>query len=237
MTTTYTIDSAKIAPYKRASIRNAGLLYGPLILIALAAVNRGNFSPSGLISMAVGGLLGTLVLGLMTWSSLRTVDRQAATFRVAMDDEAITRETAQVPTVTLRLVDITEIEEYPGTGLVLRTADPRARLYIPELLGEFSALREQLVGRWPIIRKASSARLLLRCLAWAALPVTLLIALWTAPTRLLVLLIGAIIISGAIWLAFRMQRNVNIPRWYRLMAWLGVPLMIVVTLQRLNALP
>ncbi len=28
----------------------------------------------------------------------------------------------------------------------------------------------------------------------------------------------------------------NAPRWYRLVTWLGVPLMIVITLQRLNAL-
>lgn len=236
MTVTYTIDPAKVGPYKRTTIRNAVVLYGPLILLGLAAINRGDFSPSGLISMAIGGFVGALVLGLMTWSSLRTIDRQTATFQITMDDETISRETAGVPTVTLRLAEITTVEEFPGTGLLLRTADPQARLFIPEIVGEFPALRERLVGRWTVVRKDSPGRLLLRTFAWAALPAVLLFALWSVPTRPLVLLIGAILVGGAIWIALRIQRNPNSPRWYRLIVWVGVPLMIIITLQRLNAL-
>src|SRR5690606_30207836 len=73
MTATYTTDLAKVAPYKRIVIRNIVHICALFILIAMVAGARGNFSPPGLISMAVGGLVGALARWLMTWSALRTL--------------------------------------------------------------------------------------------------------------------------------------------------------------------
>lgn len=139
MTATYTTDLAKVAPYKRIVIRNIVHICALFILIAMVAGARGNFSPPGLISMAVGGLVGALALWLMTWSSLRTLDRHAATFQLTMDDETISVEAAGGPTVTLRFDEITAIKESPGSDRLLLTDDQA--LYIPELVGEFPALR------------------------------------------------------------------------------------------------
>lgn len=237
MTTIYTIDPTRISAYRRQSIRNSVLLYGSFGLIALLTVNRGDFSPSGLRGIVIGLLAQSIVIGLLIWASMRTFNRQAATLRILLDDETITREADRVPTISLRLADIQRIEEFPKTGIVLRTSDKRTQLYIPELVQEFGALRELLVQRgWPVVRKQSSGQLMLRCAAWGALPVVLMALLWNVPSQGLAMLAGGALVLSMFVAAIIVQRNVNMPRWFKIVGWLIVPLMLLITLQRLSTL-
>lgn len=236
MTITYTVDHAKLPAYKRKSVVSTYLLYGSLGLITLAFINRGNFSTSGLISLAVGLGVQLLVISLLCWASIRTFTRQANSLRIVVDDETISREVAGMPPLTVRRTDVTLVEEYPGNGLLLRTANPRDRLYLSELLDNFEPLRAELTGHLPVVRKQTATQLLLRCIAWSCVPVVLMLSLSWLSSRPAVIALGSIIVVGAAGLAVYMQRIEAYPRWYKIVAWLFVPLVLVLVLQRLNAL-
>lgn len=106
MTTTYTVDQSRLSAYRRKSALSSFLLYGSLGAVTVLLVNRGNFSPSGLISMAAGLSVTLLFISLFVWASPRALNRQAATMRVVLDDEAITRAVADVPSISLRLAEV-----------------------------------------------------------------------------------------------------------------------------------
>jgi hypothetical protein len=235
---TYTLDPDRLPESKRRSIRASYFIYGPLGLVALLVVNRGDFSPSGLISVTVGFVVLLTVIGLLSWASLRTFDRQSATFRLTLDAETITREAHGVPTVTLRLADVTQLQDYPGTGLLLRTADRQAFIYIPELVQDYPALRETLLARgFPVEHKQSPRVLMIRTVAWAALPTVLFTMLWLVQSRPVVIALGAVIVLGSLGLAIWLQRNTYLPRWFKLISWIMAPLTLVLFLQRLSSLP
>jgi hypothetical protein len=234
--TTYTIDQAKARVVWKQSLRNSVIMYSALGALLLAAINRGNFSPSGIISLLAGAGAMVLTMALLLWASYRTFRKQVTTFRIVLDDRAITREAAQVPSVTIPLEAITVVEEYPKVGIQLRTDEARTRLFVPHYVERFDELSEQVVGGRKMVRKQSQLGLLLRCAAYAAIPAVLIIMLYSSTSIGLATLIGLVMIIGALVAAAVLQRNGNIPRWFKITSWLGVPLTTVIVLIHLSGL-
>lgn len=231
---TYALNPARAARALRQGLRNSVLLYGGAGILVLAAINRGDFSRSGVVSIVAGSAVMVLLIALLLWASVRAYHRQAATFRLTVDAEQITREVAQAPTVTLRRAEITALEDYPGVGLrVCGTAKSR-QIFIPMSLEGYEELRAQLAAAHPLVTKQSQGQLLLRYAGGAAIPVVLLGALSFAPTCALATVVGIVIVIGTGGLAAYLQRNDTVPRWFKVMMWLAVPLMIVVVLLRLR---
>jgi hypothetical protein len=48
--------------------------------------------------------------------------------------------------------------------------------------------------------------------------------------------VGTLLIAGAIWLAVRMQRSQLVPRWFKVVGWLMIPLILLIIVQRLALL-
>jgi hypothetical protein len=44
------------------------------------------------------------------------------------------------------------------------------------------------------------------------------------------------VVAGAVWLAFRLQQNQLIQRWFKLLGWLMLPMVMLIIAQRLTAL-
>jgi hypothetical protein len=232
----YTLDPGGLPVQRRRGLKQSFALYGLVLLSVLALANRGDFSVAGLIGLAAGAASGSLIAGLLTWAGLRNLSAQWATYQLTLDGEQITRHAARVADVRIDRAQITALEEYPGTGLVVRTADKRSYVFISTWLTGYAEVRARLESWQPIVAKQSPAQLFLRCLGAACIPVLGIAALALAATAAQLVVIGTLLIGGAVWLAARMQRNQLIPRWFKLVGWLMVPLVLLIIAQRLAGL-
>jgi hypothetical protein len=235
-TQTYAMDAERAAPYLRKSLRTSVMFYGILTVIVLAIVNRGDFSRAGLFGLAGGATTAGLVFGLLIWSNARTSRRQIETFRLTIDDQTIHRTAAQVPDVSLRRADIIRIEDYPGTGMRLCTADQRMQIFIPVITERYDELKKLLTDNHPVTQKQSQGTLLLQCALWALGTMGAFAALFTATSIPVVVGVGLGIIAVVTGIAIYIQRLSSIPAWSKAFYWLSVPIAIVLLLLRLRAL-
>jgi hypothetical protein len=233
---TYILDPSGLAVQRRRSLKQSFMIYGLVIVGVLAVLNRGDFSFAGLIGLAAGAASALLIAGLLTWAGLRNLDAQWTSYQLILDGEHITRRAARVSDVQIQLSQITAVEEYPDTGLMLRTADKRTFVFIPIWLTEYADLRTLLASWQPIVRKQSPTQLFLRCLGAACIPLLGMTALIIAETAAGVVVIGSLLIGGALWAAVQVQRSQVLPRWFKVFGWLMIPLVLVFIAQRLTAL-
>jgi hypothetical protein len=232
----YTLNPAGRAVYRWRGIKQSIVLYGLVLVTVLALANRGDFSRAGLIGLAAGAASGSLIAGLLTWAGVRNLNAQWHTYQLTLDDHQITRHAARVPDVQIEHTQITALEEYPGTGLVVRTADKRTYIFISSWLTNYAEVRAILETWHPLTVKQSPTQLFLRCLGGASIPVLGIAALTLTTTTTQVVVVGTLLIAGAIWLAVRMQRSQLVPRWFKVVGWLMIPLILLIIVQRLALL-
>jgi hypothetical protein len=221
---------------RRRGLKQSFALYSLVLLSVLTLANRGDFSVAGLIGLAAGGASGLLIAGLLTWAGLRNLNAQWTTYQLTLDGDQITRRTARIADVRVGRAQITALEEYPGTGLVVRTADKRTYVFISTWLAGYAEVRALLESWQPIVVKQSPTQLFLRCLGAACVPVLGIAALALTASATQLVVVGTLLIGGAIWLATRMQRNQLMPRWFKVLGWLLIPLVLLIIAQRLTAL-
>jgi hypothetical protein len=173
---TYILNPNGLAAQQRRGIKQSLVLYGFVIVSVLAVANRGDFSIPGLVGLLVGATTSLLVVALLMWAGLRSLRVQWATYQLILDGEQITRRASGVPDIQINRAQITTIEEYPDTGLMLRTADKRTFVFIPVGLMQYEDVREQLAAIMPIVEKQSPKQLFLRCLGVACIPVVAITA-------------------------------------------------------------
>jgi hypothetical protein len=232
----YILDPGGLAVQRRRGIKQSFMIYGLVVFGVLAFANRGDFSSSGLISLAAGAASGLLIAGLLTWAGIRNLRAQWPTYQLTIDGERIIRRAARVPDVQIERIQITALEEYPGTGLVVRTADKRTYVFISSWLTGYAEVHTLLESWHPIVIKQSPTHLLLRCLGAACLPVLGIAALTITTTTTQLVVVGTLLSAGAVWLAFRLQQNKLIPRWFKVLGWLMIPMVMLIIAQRLTAL-
>jgi len=234
---TYILNPSGLAAQQRRGLQQSLLLYGFVIVCVLAIANRGDFSIHGLVGLLVAAATSLLLAGLLMWAGLRSLRVQWATYQLILDGDQITRRASRVPDVQINWAQITTIEEYPDTGLMLRTADKRTFVFIPAGLMQYEDVREQLATIKPIIRKQSSTQLFLRCLGAACIPVVAISALELANTTATIVIVGTLFIAGALWVAVQVQRSRTVPRWFKVLSWLFIPLVLLIIALRLIMLP
>lgn len=213
------------------------LIYGGGGAIALAAANCGDFSEAGIIGLIVGGAVALLLCSLLIWVGLCGLSAQWATYELTLSDDDVTRRSARVPDLSIRREQVTAIEEYPGTGLAIRTATKGTHIVIPCGLVGYDDVRAQLITWMPIVTKQGQTGLLLRCLGAAAVPLVGIVALSLAQTTAVAAGIGVVLVGGALWLAIYIQRSAQYQRWFKVMMWCALPLVLVAIAQRIQAVP
>lgn len=232
---TYQLDPQALAPQRRRGLRRTLPIYLGGGAIALAAANRGDFSEAGIIGLIVGGAVALLIATLLIWAGLRSLSAQWASYELTLGEDSVARHVARLPDLSIRRDQVTAIEEYPGTGLAIRTADRRAHIVIPCGLLGYDQVRAELASWMPIVAKQGQSALLLRCLGAAALPLLGIVALSLAQSTLVVAALGAILVVGALWLAISIQRSALYQRWFKLLMWCAIPMVLVAIAQRLQA--
>lgn len=123
----------------------------PLMLVTLAVVvwiaNRtSRMSLSAWFSIAIVGGLWVLML-------VRGVSQQReswSTYRLTMDDEAVTRKRRGWPDARIPFGEISHLVEIQGQGLRIEALSPQRRIAVPLLLENYDNLRAALQARHSI---------------------------------------------------------------------------------------
>ena len=232
---TYTLTAAGYAAQKQRAIIQSLAIYGTAGLAGLAAANRGDFSSAGLIGLAIGLPAVALLVGLMLWSGLRAHRSAWESYRLTLDSDALSRQ-LRGKELSIRRDDVTQIEEYPGAGLMVRTTDRQWAIFIPIGLEAYETVHAQLAEWRPFTTKQNQRQLLIRCLLWALVGIGGVVIPTTTHNVWVAVLVGGPMLVLMIWIAIRTQRNRDALVWQKAFYWLGVVLIAVMVATRIQTL-
>jgi len=181
------------------------------------AVGFGGPVAAGLMSVepiviAIPIILVSLIIGMRRgWKIL---DENLSSYQLLVSSDFIIRRQVRVPDIEIHREQITKIEEKPGTGLFIRTADKKSFINVPEGLEGVDELKETLSKWLPSDSIISSKELgpLLQAAALLSFGLALAI-LWLSTNLTLVIAAGIFLIVFTIWsLVYLLRRRDIDPR-------------------------
>lgn len=165
-------------------------------------------------------LLCVLIGG--AWLNIRSAARAWALYVLELGADQLRRTQQGGPEVILARAGIAAIEELPGQGLLVRSADEKNFVFIPAEISEFGELREHLQAWAPIrvVRRAEAARR-----KWLGLGAAFGVSGWLIATMLshawLVVLPSSFFLSVLLlWSFVEAQRSEGLDRRTKRMTWI-----------------
>jgi hypothetical protein len=150
-----------------------------VLLIAIAMRMRMGEESS---QRASGWLLVYLfvVLAAGTWLTTRSTRRIWTSYRLELSSEGLRRTQYRLPEIAIDRPEVTNIEEIPGRGLVVRTANPEVFIFVPAGLNDYAEVRSALT-QWAPLTALSMRSTWWR--QWMGITVALLMVVWMVATR------------------------------------------------------
>src|SRR5215510_8889680 len=127
------------------------------------AMIRGVFL--GVFALALG-LVGPAAAGLLSWGTLviaipiilvsfiigmgrgwKILNENLTSYQLLVGSDYVVKRQARFPDVEIHREQVTKIEEKPGTGLFIRTADKKSFINVPEGMEGVDELKETL-SKW-----------------------------------------------------------------------------------------
>ncbi len=228
---TYSVSKAGLRALLWRSARMSFAITVLLIAIALRMqlVRDDGIQKTGLWVMIY--LLLVLVIG--TWLTVRSTRRTWQSYRLEVSPDGLRRTQFRLPEMAIAKAEVSNIEEIPGRGLVVRTADSERFVFIPSQLADYTDLRTEL-SEWAKLRKLSATASWGR--QWLGITAALLMVGWMVATMIsdaaAFVLPSAFAISVfLLWTFIAAQRSLHLDRRMKLAMWCVVFPILALTLK------
>ena len=152
---TYTISREGLRSLVWRSARTSFAVIILLTAIVLRLRYFGGEDEQDAAPWALAYLLGVVLVG--TWLSTRSTRRLWQTYRLEVHPDGLRRTQYRQPEISIARGEIRDIEEMPGRGLTVRTAEEDKFIYIPVQLQDYEPLREELSAWGPLTRLSVAA--------------------------------------------------------------------------------
>jgi tetratricopeptide (TPR) repeat protein len=209
----------------------------PLLVIgAPAFMYFGNRRGSGSPTILLPGLGFTAVItGISIYRAVRRQEKLWRTFRVTVDDDAVSRTQDAHTPMTIRAAEIERIKEGPKRGLTIVAQGRGTTLSIPDTLADYDECRA-LLARWaPIeIARGPLNRAVLLVISLAVMGVFVVFDRTKDPSIVVPLgvAVAAILVFGHV----KMQRSPDIDKRTKRWSWVGLLLVLQIAVRVVTAL-
>jgi hypothetical protein len=236
---TYTLAPDGFAARKKRLIIQSLTLYTIAVLAGLYLALRNDLaSPNAMITLAIDIPLFAVLILFVLRRGIKLQREAWASYRLTIDQDTITRQQARLPDLTLRRDQITRIEELPGSGLLIRTTEPRIYISVPLGLTGYADIQAHLASWQPISVSAykTPLRLFLLCLGLAMAPIAALVIVVISDSLPLVVAAGLVLVGIMGWSLIAIQRSPNVDPRRKRWIWLGLLVLLPVMQKLLNLL-
>jgi hypothetical protein len=219
--------------------RSARLSFAIAVLL-IAITMRFSFSDEEPYPRTLIWILTYLFLVLVAGTGLavRSARRLWSAFHIELENDCLRRVQSRLPDVSITREETTEIEEMPGRGLTVRTADSEKFIYVPTAVEDYAALRAEL-ATWKPVNTLSIATTWTR--QWAGVTAAMLVVGWMVAAMLSTSLAFAAPSAFAIsvfllWTFVAAQQSLHLDRRTKLAMWLVFFPILALTLRCLRLL-
>jgi hypothetical protein len=189
-----------------------------LALGLMVPVAAGLISMGGLV-IAIPIMLVSIIIGIRR--ALKILEETLKSYQLLVSSDSVVKRQGRLPDVEVRREQITSVEEKPGTGLFIRTADKKSFINVPEGLEGVDELKETLSEWRPADSIISSKGREPLLLAAALLSFGLAFAtMWLSTNLALVMAAGIFVIVYLVWGSVVLHRRRDIDARLKLKPWL-----------------
>lgn len=192
---------------RRRAIRQSALLYGGIGVFVLMLTNRGDFSRAGLVGLAVGGSVTLVLITLLIWSGVRALPKEWDSYALLVGDDTLTWRHYRLGEAIIRRNEVTQIEEFPTNGLMVKTVDSKRIIFIKTALEEYDTVRTLLTSWMPLTPKLGLQGAMARYGLAFAIPALLFAGILLFDNVLAVVLSGAMFVGAWLWSLNQMRRH------------------------------
>ncbi len=216
----YVLSPQSIERAKRKALIQGLVTLGFCVPLGLLApVGAGLMSVVEAIVIAGPIILVTVFVGIRR--GFKILDENLKSYQLLVSSDSVVKRQGRLPDVEIHREQITRVEEKPGTGLYIRTADKKSFINVPEGLEGMDELKETL-SKWrppdSIISSKERGTLLL---VVALLSYSLAFAiLWLSTNLALVIAAGIFLIVYTVWGSVALHRRRDIDARLKIKPWL-----------------
>jgi hypothetical protein len=142
--------SPQQAEVERKKVLLRSLAFGAVIAIAAAFFTPGTNTMDSRSTLLFLLFMGAMLV-FMTFRQMRLINRTVrnaiATFELEMGDVSLTKRQSDTETVTIGFSEITAIEQRPGQGTRIKTAQSNRHIWVPCELEEYEQTVEMIRQR------------------------------------------------------------------------------------------
>ena len=213
-----------LSPQSIERAKRKALIQGLVSLglgVALALLTPVGASLMSVETIAIAGpiILVSLFIGIRR--GYKILDENLKSYQLLVSSDSVVKRQGRLPDVEIHREQITRVEEKPGTGLFIRTADKKSFINVPEGLEGMDELKETL-SKWlppdSIISSKERGPLL-----WAVSLLSFGLAfatLWLSTNLALVIAAGIFLIVYTVWGSVVMHRRRDIDARVKIKPWL-----------------
>ncbi len=228
---TYTISRPGLRALIWRSARMSVIITVLLIAVALRMRFTGEEDVVRTSGWLLLYLLGVLAFG--TWLTTRSTRRTWLSYRLEFAPGNLRRTQYRLPEISIDRGEVTAIDEMPGRGMVVRTANPDRFIFVPSGLNGYPELKSELAA-WTPVRTLSLAATWSR--QWLGVTSALGIVGWMVATMLsdnpAFVIPSAFAISVfLLWAFIASQRSLHLDRRMKLGMWCVIFPILLLTLK------
>ena len=215
----YVLSPQSIERAKRKAVIRGVVVGGFALALGLALPVAAGLISTGPLFIAIPIMLVSIAFGIRR--ALKILDENLKSYQLLVSSDSVVKRQGRLPDVEIHQEQITRVEEKPGTGLFVRTADKKSFINVPEGLEGMDELKETL-SKWrlpdSIISSKERGPLLL---AVALLSFGLAVAtLWLSTNLALVMAAGIFLIVYTVWGSVTLSRRQDIDARLKIKPWL-----------------
>jgi hypothetical protein len=215
----YLLSPQSIERAKRKAVIRGVVLGGFALALGLVPSVAAGLISIGPLVMAIPIILVSIFIGIRR--GLKILDENLKSYQLLVSSDSVVKRQGRLPDVEIHRERITRVEEKPGTGLYIRTADKKSFINVPEGLEGMNELKETL-SKWrppdSIISSKERGPLLL---AVALLSFGLAFAtLWLSTNLALVMAAGIFLIVYTVWGSVALSRRQDVDARLKIKPWL-----------------
>jgi len=215
----YVLSPQSIERAKRKAVIRGVVVGGFALALGLALPVAAGLISTGPLFITIPIMLVTFVIGIRR--ALKILDENLKSYQLLVSSDSVVKRQGRLPDVEIHQEQITRVEEKPGTGLFVRTADKKSFINVPEGLEGMDELKETL-SKWrlpdSIISSKERGPLLA---AVALLSIGLAFAtLWLSTNLALVIAAGIFLIVYTVWGTVTLSRRQDIDARLKIKPWL-----------------
>ena len=229
---TYTIRPGGVAAMQQRALWQNALLYGLFGLLLLSFMNRGDFSGPGLVGLTAGSITMVLLFSFLIWSGIRSLPKEWNSYALLVGGDTVTRQHQRLGEVTIRRAEVTQIEDYPETGLMLKTADRKTTIFVPTDLEDYATVRAQLATWMAFTPKLGPWGLVGRYALIFSIPTLLFAIMFLVDSVPAIAISWAGMVGLLAWSLYHMQRQKLLHGWFLAFMLFGCVMMVFVLFVR-----